>query len=237
MVRPWVDRSLDRLGGLLLPPRCVLCGSRGQPPCLDLCAACERDLPAADPAVGAGPDPLRHSFAPFSYRHPADHLVRSLKYHGHLAVGRVLGSLLARRVDGIGLADGIDVLVPVPLHPARLAGRGFNQSAEIAHWVGRGLRCRVDAALATRRRDTPPQVGLPRTQRRSNLDGAFLAAAAVRGRRVAIVDDVMTTGSTASALGQALLHAGARSVSAWCVCRAPAPERLDWAPDLEVRQA
>jgi ComF family protein len=187
--------------------------------------------------VAGGPGPLQQSIAPFAYHHPVDHLVHSLKYRGHLAVARVLGSLLARRIEALGLARGIDVLIPVPLHPSRHAGRTFNQSAEIARWTARGLPCRTDATLATRCRDTRPQVGLPRGQRRGNLAGAFVAAAAVRGLRVAVLDDVLTTGNTVSELGTALLDAGALSVDAWCVCRALAPERVDCAHELEVRRA
>ena len=231
----WVDSQIDRLGGLLLPPRCVLCGSRGQPPCLDLCRACEQSLPAAEPVSAIGPSPLLGSLAPFAYRHPLDHLVHGLKYRGQLAVGRVLGSLLAHRVAASGRDAAVDVLVPVPLHPSRHAERGYNQSAEIARWAARSLPCRCDPTLASRHRETRPQVGLHGDERRRNVAGAFTAAAAVRGLRVAVLDDVTTTGATLAAVGQALLDAGALTVEAWCVGRAAPPKQVDCGQGTEDR--
>lgn len=232
----WVDTGMEWLGGLLLPPRCLLCGSLGQAPCVDLCAPCEASLPTADPIGLTGPPPLRRSFAPFAYGYPVDHLVHSLKYRGQLAAARVLGTLLARQVERAGLAAGIDVIVPVPLHRLRHAERGFNQSLEIARWTARGLRGRLEPGLVVRQRVTPPQVGLPGDERRRNLQGAFTAAPGARGLRIALVDDVLTTGTTVLELGRALLGAGARSVEAWCLSRAPAPIRLDLTSTVEVRQ-
>lgn len=216
---PWVDRRLERLGGLLLPPRCLLCGTRGQPPCLDLCVGCEASLAAAVEPVLPGCGPLRRCCAPFDHAAPLDHLVHALKYRGHLATGRVLGELLARRIVDLGLQHDVDVIVPVPLHPDRHAERGFNQSAEIARHLGRRLGLRVDESLATRRRPTPPQVGLHLEDRRRNLADAFRAGA-VAGHRVVIVDDVTTTGTTLQELAGVLSGAGAAVVDAWCVARA-----------------
>lgn len=230
-MRQWVDRQIERLGGLVLPPRCVLCGGRGQRPCLDLCRGCEASLPPASEPVPGPPDALRRVYAPFTYAAPLDHLVHSLKYRGHLATGRVLGTLLADRLEALGLHRDVDVIVPVPLHPARLAARGFNQSSEIARHVGRRLRRPLDERLATRCRATPPQVGLHLDQRRRNLAGAFVAAG-VAGRRVAIVDDVTTTGSTLAVLAAALHVAGATTVDAWCVAFA---RRRDFAATPPTR--
>jgi ComF family protein len=216
----WVDKNLDRLGGLLLPPRCVLCGDRGQPQCLDLCRACEADLPTPAEPFTDESGPLRTSFAAFGYGYPMDHLVQALKYRGQLAVGRVLGTLLGERLEALGLQAGVDVVVPVPLYPARHSERGFNQSAEIGRWVARRLQLRLDPRLAVRRRDTRPQVGLAVEQRHGNLAGAFAASTAVRGLTVALVDDVTTTGRTLQELAGVLVEAGARSVTGWCVARA-----------------
>jgi ComF family protein len=216
----WVDSGMDRIGALLLPPRCVLCEARGQPPCLDLCAGCESSLLLADePARILDQRGLRRSFAPFAYASPLDHLVHALKYRGQLATARVLGTLLAGHVARHGLHQGIDVVVPVPLHPVRHAERGFNQSAEIARHLGRCLRLPVDESLATRQRATPPQVGLHLRQRRRNLRHAF-AADPAPGRRVALVDDVTTTGTTLQELASRLMQAGATAVDGWCVARA-----------------
>ena len=219
-MRHWVDRNLERLGGLLLPPRCVLCGSRGQAPCLDLCAGCAAGFEPADEPVLAGPEPLRRSCAPLAYAPPLDHLVHALKYRGHLATARVLGTLLAGWLAGRGLQHEVDVIVPVPLHPERHAERGFNQSAELAGRVGRCLRLPVGESLAVRRRPTAPQVGLHVEERRRNLVGAFASTPAARGLRIALLDDVTTTGRTLQELASVLLEAGAATVDGWCVARA-----------------
>lgn len=214
-----VDRCFDWLGGLLLPPRCILCGGPGQRPCLDLCAGCEADLPAAAGPLAPDGLALRRSYAAFAYAPPLDHLVQSLKYRGQLAVGRVLGSLLGDRVATLGLHRAVDVVLPVPLHPQRHGARGFNQATEIGRWVARRLDLRLDPGLATRIRDTRPQVGLAVAQRHGNLAGAFAATTAARGLRIALLDDVTTTGRTLQELAAALDRAGAASVEAWCVAR------------------
>ena len=232
-MRHWVDSGLERIGALLLPPRCVLCGGRGQPPCLDLCRDCEADLPPARPAILSDHGPLRMSFAPYGYAPPLDHLVHALKYRGQLAVARVLGNLLGAQVESLGLQHDVDVLVPVPLHVARHAERGFNQSLEIARWTARRLGGRVEARLVQRRRDTRPQVGLGSAERRTNLADAFAAVAPVRRLRVALVDDVTTTGTTLQELGTVLLEAGASSVVAWCVGRAAAAKQVNYRFDME----
>lgn len=226
-----VDRHLERLCGWLLPPRCILCGEAGQRPCLDLCAACERSLPRR-PGVHAD-----GCFAPFEYGFPLDRLVHALKYQRQLAVGRVLGTLLGAAIVGHGLQREVDVVVPVPLHPRRHAERSFNQSAEIARRAARvaGLAHREGALV--RLRDTRPQVGLGLDARRDNLADGFACRADLRGLRVAIVDDVMTTGSTARAVLHALRSSGAASVAVWCVARAARIDGLHSGQNTPARNA
>jgi len=230
MTRSQVDRGLDNICGWLLPPRCILCGRFGQPPCLDLCAGCEAGLPPDPGALQTGPYPVERCLAAFAYAFPVDHLIQLLKYRGQLAVGRVLGALLARSVHALGLHHDVDCVVPVPLHPGRHADRGFNQSAEIARRVARVLDRETCEGAVGRVRDTRPQVGLRPEERRRNIAGAFVASARFRGRRVAVVDDVLTTGATVGAVAAALRQAGAISVDVWCVARAAHPERLDSRP-------
>ncbi len=217
--RRFVDLA-DSVSGWLLPPRCTLCGARGQEPCFDLCGACECSLPEPDWPLQMLPRPLGHCFSAFRYDYPVVHLLHALKYRGQLAVGRVLGTLLAHRIVGANLHCDVDILLPVPLHPVRHAERGYNQSTEVARWVARRLDCALEPALAARRRNTPPQVGLSLEQRLNNLSGAFAVSAAVSGRYVTLIDDVTTTGSTLAELAGALLAAGAAGVNAWCVARA-----------------
>ena len=236
MHRFQVDTILDRLGGLLLPPRCMLCNGAGQAPCLDLCAGCEAALPGAQVPSGL-PAGLDRCHAPFLYAAPVDQLVHALKYRGALAAGRVLGVLLAADVEVLGLHLDVDWVLPMPLHPSRHAARGSNQSAEIAHWVARSLRRPSRPQVLRRVRDTAPQVGLGIADRRANVDGAFAAAAGCAGRRIALVDDVVTTSSTLAAAAAALRAAGAVSVDAWCVARAAAPDRVHCRPDPETDTA
>ncbi len=220
-----VDKHLERLCGWLLPPRCVLCGQSGQRPCLDLCGPCADGLPGMPAPILAGESPVSLWFAPYAYAFPVDHLVHSLKYQGQLAVGRVLGTLLARAAAARRLQVGVEVIVPVPLHPHRHAERGFNQSAEIARRAARCLGCRFDESAVRRVRDTRPQVGLKPAERRANVAGAFSATGGQRGRRCVVVDNVITTGITASEVARALWDAGAYSVDVWGVARADGSSR------------
>jgi ComF family protein len=231
----------DHLGELCLPPRCVLCGRAGQRPALDLCADCAADLPRVPrpcprcglpvppESVAAGADcaqcrpaalPYASCVAPWLYEFPLSHLVQALKYEGALANARVLGTLLADEV--VRVHPGAEaILVPVPLHHRRLQQRGFNQSHEIARIVARRLHWPLAARALRRTRDTTSQVGLSRTQREQNLHGAFaVEPALIKGRRVILLDDVLTTGSTAHAAASALQAAGATRVDLVAVARA-----------------
>jgi ComF family protein len=172
------------------------------------CGACLAGSPAYD-----------RCFAPFEYHFPLDRLVHDLKYHGQLALGRVLGSLLGSALVAHGLHLDVDAVVPVPLHPRRHAERGFNQSAEIARWVARAVARPFIEGVVLRRRDTPAQVGLHAMERRANLADAFECSVALKSARIAVVDDVVTTGSTAEAMARALRAAGACSVDIWSVAR------------------
>lgn len=241
MVYRWRRRIVQwDLLSLLLPSRCVLCGAAGQPGGLDLCVDCDRELPrlvdvcpqCALPWSVSGmvgrcadclrmPPPYRGCHALCSYAVPADRMVHALKYQHQLAMGRVLGTLLARSVLAQALHQDIDVLMPVPLHPLRHAERGFNQSAEIARWVGRATGLPVRTGVLVRMRNTVAQVGLELAARRTNLRGAFGVRGEVRDQRIGLVDDVVTTGSTVAEIAATLQAAGARSVDVWCVARTP----------------
>ena len=183
----------------LFPARCLLCLEPGQPPALDLCCACEADLPRDVPACTGCAMPLPRpesflcgdclgqprdfdaAFAAFRYEHPVDWLVRRMKYGGDIAAARVLGTLLGRRLRG-GHAVHVEALLPVPLHRAREAQRGFNQAIEIARYAAREIGLPVVSDVGRRLRDTASHAGLDAGGRRSNLRSAFDLGRGVRPR-------------------------------------------------------
>ncbi len=147
-----------------------------------------------------------------------DWLVQELKFSGRLASGRLLGQLLARWLRRRGATA--DVLVPMPLHATRLRERGFNQAAELAGPVAALLDIPLDRGMLQRNRATAAQSGLPLGERMKNVRRAFHCRRQLDGLRVAVIDDVVTTGSTAEAVSTALKTAGAAEVQLWAVCRA-----------------
>jgi ComF family protein len=217
---------------LLLPPHCLLCGAASGDAIA--CAACRRELPAlgaacprcALPSIGAAvcgdcfvrPPPLDFAVAAFRYAFPVDRMIQALKYRGTLAMADGLADALAIAVRRAGIAR-VDALVALPLAAARQRARGFNQAGEIARPLAAALAVRLDGGLA-RVRATPPQASLAWRERAQNVRGAFAAEHPFSGARVAIVDDVMTTGATLHAAARALRAAGAREVGAFVVARA-----------------
>ena len=144
-----------------------------------------------------------------------DALVQALKYGGQLVVARFLAGAMASLVD-----EPIDVLVPMPLSEARMRERGFNQAHEIARHVGRMSGIEAAPALCRRVRETPPQAALPWKARAGNVRGAFVCATDVSGLRIAVIDDVATTGATLNEVSRVLKQAGAARVIGWCASRA-----------------
>ncbi|WP_295441993.1 ComF family protein [uncultured Thiodictyon sp.] len=225
--------------GRLFPPTCLLCGAPGAHG-RDLCAGCAAELPhnrlacplcalPFDMALPAGsvcgacqrrPPPFARALAALRYETPIPTLVGAAKFRGRLNHARLLGQLLADAARALP-APWPQVLVPVPLHPTRLVGRGYNQSLEIARVVGRALDLPVDGTCCRRVLATPPQAGLDEPARRRNIRGAFAALAPLPWQQVAILDDVVTTGSTVSELTRVLRRAGARRVEVWAVARTP----------------
>jgi len=221
-----------RLLDAVLPPRCVVCGEPGDVPDA-LCAICFAQLPwnHTPCRVCALPLPAdgspcrcarrRHGvldrvLAPLRYEFPVTSLVPRLKFHGDLAAGRALAQLL-----DLALRDDArpDALLPVPLHPRRLASRGYDQALELARPLARALDMPLRTDLLRRTRDTRPQTELRAKSRRRNLQDAFRAEGDVPAH-VALLDDVMTTGNTLNACAVALREAGAERVEAWVVARA-----------------
>jgi ComF family protein len=205
---------------------------------MDLCGDCAADLarnePAcsrcAEPLPGASgepracgtclrdPPPFASSFVPFRYAYPLDHLVQGLKFRNELACGRVLGQLFANCL----LARGTplpEAILPVPLALRRYRQRGYNQASELALSIRRVTGVAVRSDIAIRQRETAEQAGLDRKARRRNVTGAFAAVAPMLTRHVAILDDVVTTGSTVRELAEVLRRAGAEQIEVWAIAR------------------
>lgn len=228
----WWHKALN----ILLPPRCVLCGLPSGAICI--CEPCKTDLPWAGPQCRQcglplpaaqdqicgqciqNPPCFSRTVSPLQYRFPADHLVRALKFHRQLAEGRVLSHLMCEHVivEGVTLPDA---LIPVPLHRIRMIQRGFNQASELGSYASRVLGIPQLTAGLRRKRYTKAQSGLSRKQRRSNVRGAFYWHGRNKpGRHVALIDDVMTTGTTVSECARVLKKAGAQRVDVWVTTRA-----------------
>jgi ComF family protein len=228
-------RAAWRLGlDIALPPLCPACreplGENG-----GLCPACWSKLSfiappycerlgipfVYDPGPGilsmqaiADPPAYTRARAAVRYDDVARSLVHAFKYADRLDLAPVMGRWMAQA--GASLLTDADALVPVPLHWRRLWGRRFNQAAALADVMSQATGVPVEVDLLRRTRATPQQVGLARSERARNVEGAFQVPAerraAVKGRRLVLVDDVLTTGATVDTCARALLRAGARDV-------------------------
>ncbi len=179
-----------------------------------LCGECLRQPPA-----------WSHAIAAADYDFPWDRLVIDFKFHGKVELASALAQRLAGAVKTSASLPAVDIVVPIPLSASRLAERGFNQAWELARRVARILGLPADAAVLLRPLDTAHQADLPRAQRAVNLRGAFMVdprqRLRVQGLKVALVDDVLTTGATAREAAAALLRAGAAGVQVWTLARTP----------------
>lgn len=216
--------------------QCALCGA----PSGDyaLCAPCLQDLPRNLPACsrcaislpqpgicGAclrRPRPFTAAVAALHWQTPVDFLLHRFKYQRRLELGVILGEHLAQHLRD-QQADMPELLLPTPLHVNRLRTRGFNQALEISRVVAARLDLQLRNGLLLRNRPTLTQTGLTPRQRRHNIRGAFQVnaqrASELKGRHVVIIDDVLTTGSTAAEMSRTLLREGTARVDIWAIAR------------------
>ena len=186
-------------------PRCGLPGLDG-----GCCAACEREKPAYDATL-----------ALYDFVFPVDAMVHALKYRHRLSMASFFGAALAARAQDFGAQA--DLILPMPLHPRRLAERGFNQAVELARPLARVRGLPLGLAVVSKLRDIPAQAGLDREARLRNPRGVFECDVSLQGQRVIVVDDVMTTGATLGELARTLKRQGASWVGNLVVARTPAP--------------
>jgi len=221
----------------LFPGECLLCGHVPAGPD-NLCKECRDAMPVVAAACPVCAEPLptetrcprcratrphfSRSIAPLLYASEVRHLVLQLKFAARLDAGLALAMLLVKHLGTDGHLRA-ERLVPVPLHPRRLRTRGFNQAHEIAGVVADMTGIAMLPNVVRRVRFTAAQTGLTsREARTGNLRGAFglVTHAEVAGRRLAIIDDVITTGATANSLAATLRAAGASDVEVWACARA-----------------
>lgn len=231
-----------RLLAALLPQDCVLCGAgesvrtATQETSALLCLPCRQRLPylpaqccplCALPTAGAAicgrclakPPRFDGTRAALAYDYPAEPLLRQYKYHGAVALAALFSELLASAIAQPGTA-GVDLVTVVPLARERLVERGFNQALEIARPLAKSRGLVLRAELGHRVRHTHAQADLPFAARRKNVRGAFACLEDLTGMRIAVVDDVMTTGATLDEFAHTLKRRGAASVVNWVVARA-----------------
>lgn len=203
---PWIKK-----------PFCLKCGKDFRPSSgedanryvLRVCASCRITRPAFASARSA-----------FRYEGAARKAVQALKFRGRKTLAESFAILLEQRLEGEpGFMAGVDLVVPVPLHPSRRRERGFNQSALVARELARRWGLPLSESTLARNRQTRSQVGLSARQRVENIRGAFTAGPEARGKVILLVDDVMTTGATATACARALRQGGAEETRVLTLAR------------------
>ena len=242
-LRPKTKTTIDQMAGKsifeggaarLVSRDCALCGTRSFN---SLCQPCTADLPqrritgcrlcAAVSSSGeicghclVDPPKFDETVVAFDYVFPLDRLLQAYKFREHLALVNLFADALETAVRRRG-GELPTRVVPLPLSRARLAERGFNQSALLAERVANSLKLKYAPHGLLKVRDTPPQSGLNREARQKNVRGAFDCGGSLAGEHIALVDDVMTTGATLAEAAKAIKKAGATRVSAWVVARGP----------------
>ena len=242
MLNNWLKSVLN----VVYPQQCALCGAGGWQD-RDLCRDCYEELPVSHGACRICAIPLPvvvenneekqllvcgqcqqqsrqydtcHSA--FIYQSPIDKLIHQLKFRHKLHLATLLGNLMAEALEK-RLTDSKhlpDCIIPVPLHKSRLRERGFNQALELARPIAHRFNVPLLPNYCVRNKATLPQSDLPAEERLKNIKGGFTVQRNFSARHVAIVDDVMTTGSTVEVLAETLKESGVQTVDVWICARA-----------------
>ena len=253
----------EALLDLFFPPRCPGCGRVGstfcdacqariEPPPAPACIRCGHPAEADDlcPTCRETPSHLDRIASSAIFAHPLRDAIHDLKYNDGRSLARPLGARMAASWQQGGFTA--DLIMPVPLHAARLAERGYNQAALLARVLSQSVGVPIDETAIVRQKATLQQAMLKAVERKENVKDAFAARRSdLTGKNIALIDDVCTTGSTLEACAQALRAAGAASVWAFTLARArwepghagPAPDagnyltiaRIGWCCRLLIR--
>lgn len=232
-----INNWLNIIQEYIIPPSCIFCLSHGDHG-MDICQHCRQQIiennhccyrcgsifeetiptPSLCGHCLSQPPAFDQTYAPYAYQGLIQHLVIGLKFHRQFKNARLLGNLLTQNISRNIITP--EVLMPVPLHPSRYKERGFNQAIEIARTVSKQLTIPLDLQTCIRIRDTEHQTQLNAKARRKNLKNAFQTRQTLSARHIAIIDDVMTTGSTSRELANCLKKAGAERIDVWVCARA-----------------
>jgi ComF family protein len=228
----------------LFPQACLLClasDDHGLGKDLGICQHCLKDLPHHGPACPqcgllsiqgqlcgaciASPPDFDATIAAFTYQYPISQVLQQYKYNQQLFLAETFAELILQKIQPQKIEPqkiqprNIDLIIPMPLHPSRLQERGFNQSLEIARIIGKRCNIPINSQAVSRIKYSPPQASLPLKERVKNMKGAFSCHADLSGLRIALIDDVMTTGASLNALAKACKAKGAAHVECWLIAR------------------
>ena len=205
-----ISSLLKRLEVHLLNHQCTFCDKKISNSTLLVCDQCIKELPwCRQPGEALG------EFAAFYYEAPIDQYILAGKTAKKLDKLHILGQLFNQCLKE-RRQDLPEALIPVPLHQKRLRERGFNQSLELARPISKQFSLPILSGYISRNRDTGEQKGLTETQRKQNMANAFSIRKSIPHQHIAILDDVITTGTTCATLRSALLEQGVKKVEIWC---------------------
>ena len=196
---------LDKLISFLYPARCIFCGGISKD---KICGDCEK------------PEPVSENFAMWLYDGGPRNAVLAFKFSNRMEYGRSLAHFMARDITAKKVHEGIDLIIPVPLHKSRLRIRGYSQTAILAEYLGYRLKIPVDYKSLVRNRNTSPQMNLSKEERVLNLEGSMslVKSEGIKGKAILLIDDIYTTGSTMKECGRVLEEGGAGLVRYFSVC-------------------
>lgn len=235
--------NFERFKQVLLGQNCVICETDIGAPATSIhtvCRPCIDDLPwhpkdscpqcglassgtglnraVCGSCINSSPG-FDATYAAFLYAFPIDAMMQRYKYGDSLNLGDTFALFLTEKVT----LENVDLIIPMPMHPQRLKERGFNQALEIAKALTKNCKEKLDFKSAERTKLTPPQASLPLKERVKNIKGAFQVNGdklnLIKGKRIAIVDDVMTSGASLNELAKTIKTAGASHVECWIIAR------------------